>query len=139
MDTTNLDSPAKTHEERIALLVIAQQFRSLSGFVERLANSTNRNIGVYRSVTDRSMGESYSALAALETHVGDVNGGTHPRFDNGQMAETAKAAGGVRRLKTINRLCNLAPDDDGEEFVPMTEAELAAMNARFAANPETSF
>ncbi len=99
MDTTNLDSPAKTHEERIALLVIAQQFRSLSGFVERLANSTNRNIGVYRSVTDRSMGESYSALAALETHVGDVNGGTHPRFDNGQMAETAKAAGGVLVVK----------------------------------------
>ena len=47
--------------------------------------------------------------------------------------------GGGLRMKTIARLCNLGPDDDGEEFVPMTDAELAAVNARFIANPEPSF
>lgn len=87
----------------------------------------------------RELEAAFAALSELQAQFGDVNGGTQPRFDNEQMAETAVAAGGVLRLKTINRLCDLAPDDDGEEFVPMTEAELAAMNARFAANPEVSF
>lgn len=134
-----LDAPAKTHDERIALLAIAEQFRSLSGFVNRLAESTNRNECVYGSIVKKALPEAFAALSELQAQFGDVNGGTQPRFDNEQMAETAVAAGGVLRLKTINRLCSLAPDDDGEEFVPMTEAELAAMNARFAANPETSF
>lgn len=93
----------------------------------------------YAADIRRLLPKAFAALSELQAQFGDVNGGTQPRFDNEQMAETAVAAGGVLRLKTINRLCSLAPDDDGEEFVPMTEAELAAMNARFAANPETSF
>lgn len=43
------------------------------------------------------------------------------------------------RLATINRLCNLAPDDDGEVFEPMTDAELDAMAVRMATSPEASF
>ncbi len=139
MTKSNGDTPAKTHEERIALLEIAEQFRSLSGFVNRLAESTNRNECVYGSIVKKALPEAFAALSELQAQFGDVNGGTQPRFDNKQMAETAVAAGGVLRLKAINRLCNLAADDDGEEFVPMTEPELAAMNARFAANPEASF
>lgn len=42
-------------------------------------------------------------------------------------------------IATISRLCNLAPDDDGEVFEPMTDAELVALSARFAMQPEPSF
>jgi len=37
------------------------------------------------------------------------------------------------RITTIARLCNLAPDDDGEAFMPMTDSELEAMHTRMAA------
>ena len=139
MNTLSLDDKAKTHDERIALLAIAEQFRSLSGFVKCLADSTNRSVGVYGSVVKNALPEAFAALAELQAQFDDVNGGTQPCFSNEQMAETAVAAGGVLRLKTINRLCNLAPGDDGEEFVPMTEQELAAMNARIAASLEANF
>lgn len=43
------------------------------------------------------------------------------------------------RYATVNRLCNLAADDDGEVFIPMTADELAAMHARMAASPEPNF
>lgn len=54
-----------------------------------------------------------------------------------QYATTNQAA--VGRIATISRLCNIAPDDDGAVFVPMTDAELVALAARFAAQPEPSF
>lgn len=38
------------------------------------------------------------------------------------------------RYATINRLCNLAADDDGEVFVPATAEELAASAARVEAS-----
>ena len=99
MTKSNRDTPAKTHEERIALLGIAEQFRSLSGFVNRLAESTNRNECVYGSIVKKALPEAFAALSELQAQFGDVNGGTQPRLDNEQMAETAKATGGVLVIK----------------------------------------
>lgn len=43
--------------------------------------------------------EAFAALTELQRQFGDVNGGTQPRFNNDQMAETAVAAGGVLVMK----------------------------------------
>ena len=109
------------------------------------ANVANFNVApeerqaIHAKAVKACLPEAWAALAILENRFGDENGGSQPRFNNDHYTEAAEAAGGTLRMKTIARLCNLGPDDDGEEFVPMTDAELAVINARFIANPEPSF
>lgn len=43
------------------------------------------------------------------------------------------------RYATVNRLCNLAPDDDGEAFIPATAEELSAAVARIEGSGETTW
>lgn len=58
------------------------------------------------------------------------------RFNSSQQALEAQLQSD--RLARTVRLGNLAPDDDGEVFIPMTEKEIEEMNARFRAQPTTA-
>lgn len=128
-DTINGLKPDTLPSDPLSLLAQA---------IDRFNHSTPGSEQLHARSIRACLPDAWRAIAIIESQFGNENTDIHPRFTNEQYAEEAKAAGGVLRMKTIARLCNSGPDD-GEEFVPMTEAQKAATLARMNASGEVNW